>query len=290
MPFIGDCDSTMRKVLVVTDSTSDITKEIAEKYSITVVPLNVHMDKEVYKDQVTISSDEFFEKLPKCKNLPRTSQPSPGEFIEVYRSLLGEADSIISIHISEEMSGTLQSARIATQSIPEADISIIDSRSVCMGLGLVVIEAAKAAAEGKDKTEVLRIIEEAKKNVRVIFVVDTLDYLEKNGRIGKAQAFLGSLLSIKPVLAVQDGIIIPVEKMRGSKKALSRLVEIAREEVKGNFLGAAIVHGAAFGKLTFVRDGLQERFSETDLILGSVGPVIGVHAGPGVLGLMYFVK
>ncbi len=290
MPFIGDYDNIMRKVLVVTDSTSDITKEIAEKYNITVVPLNVHMDNEVYKDQVTISSDEFFEKLSKCKNLPRTSQPSPGEFIEVYHSLLEEVDSIVSIHISEEMSGTLQSARIAAQSIPEADISIIDSRSVCMGLGLVVIEAAKAAAEGKDKTEVLRVIEEAKKDLRVIFVVDTLDYLEKNGRIGKAHAFLGSLLSIKPVLAVQDGIIIPVEKMRGSKKALSRLVETAREEVKGDFLGAAIVHGAAFDKLTFVRDELQARFSEMDLILGSVGPVIGVHAGPGVLGLMYFVR
>lgn len=278
----------MSKVRIVTDSTSDLPKELVERYQITVVPLNVHMDDEVYKDQVTISAEEFFEKLPRCKGLPRTSQPSPGDFIEVYQRLSTECESIISIHISEEMSGTLHSARLATESVSGVDIEIIDSRSVSMGLGLIVLEAAKAAMEGKDRAEVLRIIDDAQKALRVIFVVDTLEYLEKNGRIGKAQAFLGSVLSIKPVLGIEDGVIVPLEKMRGSKKALTRLVEIAKGDLKGGSIRGAMVHGAAPDKLAFVREGLEAVFTRVDIISGTVGPVVGVHAGPGVMGLMYF--
>lgn len=280
----------MSKVRIVTDSTADLPAEILEEYQIEVVPLNIHIDDEVYKENVDISSDEFFVKLPLAKTLPRSSQPSPADFIGVYKSVLDQADSIISIHISENLSGTLGAAGIAARSLEGADITIVNSEHVSMGLGLIVLEAAKAAAAGADKEEILRVIEEAKENTRVIFVVDTLEYLEKNGRIGKAQAFLGSILSIKPVLGVQGGFIVPVEKMRGSKKALKRLVEIARDEVPGSRIRAAMVHGAAPEKIDFVLDNLKSVFDEVEIIRSSVGPIVGLHAGPGVMGFMYFVK
>jgi DegV family protein with EDD domain len=280
----------MSKVRIVTDSTADLPAEILEKYQIEVVPLNIHIDNEVYKENVEISSDEFFVKLPLAKALPRSSQPSPADFIGVYKSVLDQADSIISIHISENLSGTLGAASIAARSLEGADITIVNSQHVSMGLGLIVLEAAKAAAAGADKEEILRVIDDAKENVRVIFVVDTLEYLEKNGRIGKAQAFLGSILSIKPVLGVQGGFIVPVEKMRGSKKALKRLVEIARDQVPGSRIRAALVHGAAPEKVDFVLENLRSVFDEVEVIRASVGPIVGLHAGPGVMGFMYFVR
>ncbi len=280
----------MSKVRIVTDSTADLPAEILEKYQIEVVPLNIHIDNEVYKENVEISSDEFFVKLPLAKALPRSSQPSPADFIGVYKSVLDQADSIISIHISENLSGPLGAASIAARSLEGADITIVNSQHVSMGLGLIVLEAAKAAAAGADKEEILRVIDDAKENVRVIFVVDTLEYLEKNGRIGKAQAFLGSILSIKPVLGVQGGFIVPVEKMRGSKKALKRLVEIARDQVPGSRIRAALVHGAAPEKVDFVLENLRSVFDEVEVIRASVGPIVGLHAGPGVMGFMYFVR
>lgn len=280
----------MAKVRIVTDSTADIPKELIEKYDIGVVPLNVHIEDEVYKDKVNLSSEEFFEKLTKAKNLPRTSQPSPGDFIELYRNVSQDSDTIISIHLSEHLSGTIQSAKLAADSMEGMDITLIDSKLVCMGLGLIVLEGAKAAAAGMDKEEVLQVIEDAKRRVQVIFVVDTMEYLEKNGRIGKAQAFLGSILSIKPILSFDDGIIIPVDKFRGTKKALSNMVKIARSQIKGNSIRGALVDGVAPDKIEFMKEELNKVFTNVDMSISPVGPVIGVHSGPGVIGFMYFLE
>lgn len=203
-------------VKIVTDSTSDIPKDLLEEYNIKMVPLNVHIDSEVYKDQVELSPEEFFKRLPVASKLPRTSQPSPGEFKAAYSEVGSSGDSIVSIHISREMSGTYQSAIMAASMLPELDIEVIDSRLVSMGLGVVVLEAARAARDGASKDEVIAIVKKMMSSVSVLFCVDTLYYLEKNGRIGKAQSFLGTILHIKPILGLSKEELFKATKVRST--------------------------------------------------------------------------
>lgn len=282
----------MPRVRIVGDSTCDLPIDIRTDHNIETVPLNVHFGDEVFQDQVTIGPEEFYAKLKSSRVLPRTSQPSPGDFVAVYERLAGEpgTEAIVSIHLSSEMSGTYQSALIASQMVKEKgiDVTVVDSRMASTQCGALVLIAAKAARAGWPKSDVVQLIETAKTKIEVVFVVDTLEYLQKNGRIGKAAGLIGGLLHIKPILTVADGFVAPLEKIRGSSRIMPRMVEIVSEKVKSRQPQVVYILNAdcpdrARELETKVREAIAPKY----LYHGAIGPVIGAHAGPGTLAVAW---
>ncbi|MEW6082950.1 MAG: DegV family protein [Bacillota bacterium] len=276
----------MGRVSVVTDSTSDIPADLARELGITVVPLRVHFGQETYLDYVEMSPEEFFHKLASSPHHPKTSQPAPGEFANVYRELGQKGNEVLSIHISSHLSGTIQSATMARDLVPEVRVEVVDSRSASVGAAFCVIQAAKAAKDGQDMETCARVARETLEKVSIYFAVDTLEYLHRNGRIGRAQHLLGSLLSVKPILTISDGMVAPFDRVRGRGKVVPRLLEIAREKLPpGGEVLLGVVHGNAPGPAGEIVKDLKMYYSTSDVLMGSVGPVIGTHSGPGVLGL-----
>ncbi|MDX9872280.1 MAG: DegV family protein, partial [Clostridia bacterium] len=215
----------MATVKIVTDSTADLPAALRSAYDITVMPLKVIFKDEIYREGVDITIPAFFEKLAGTEQLPTTSQPSPAEFQEVYEELTADGSTVISMHISSKMSGTIQSAMLAKKNLPDRDIRVIDSGKVTMALGLGVLVGARAAQAGRSADEVEALVQEMfNHKIKIYFMVDTFENLQKGGRIGKAAALLGTLLNIKPILTVEDGLVAPFEKVRGKTKAVERLV------------------------------------------------------------------
>lgn len=277
-------------VKIVTDSTADLSPDLLKKYDISMIPLKVNFGTESYKDQIEIKPEEFYKRIKNEKSIPSTSQPSPGEIYEVFKSLADQGHSIISIHISSHLSGTYQAALLAKSMLPDADIHVIDSGTVSVGLGLLVLEAAKAAAEGKSMEDVINVVKQTIPNIKIYFIVDTLEYLAKGGRIGHATAFLGTLLNIKPLLVLTDGVIYPVEKIRGRKKAINRLVELIKAETEGK---QTYIYAADAGNklaLNELVNKAREELNYQEMMLGSLGPVVGCHSGPEAIGIAFFTK
>jgi len=272
------------EVRIVTDSTADIPGELAEEYNITVVPLKVFFEEEVFRDGVDLTPGEFFQKLGSSTVLPTTSQPTPAEFEEYYRPLMDREASIISIHISSRMSGTFQSAKLAKKIVDYEDLEIIDSQVVSVPLAMMVVAAARAARAGKTRDEILEMIHGMMKNQHTYFMVDTLEYLQRGGRIGKAQAFLGTLLNVKPVLHLKEGLIHPYEKVRGRNKALNRLVQVAEENFKDGKVWVYLTHGNDPETLDKLRRKVEEKLNCTEIWENQLGSVVGAHVGPGVAG------
>jgi len=273
------------EVCIVTDSTADIPGELAEKYNITVVPLKVFFGEEVFRDGVDLTPGEFFQKLESSTVLPTTSQPTPAEFEEYYRPLMDQGASIISIHISSQMSGTFQSAKLAKKIVDYEDLEIIDSQVVSVPMAMMVIASARAAKAGRSRDEILAMIRGIMKSQQTYFVVDTLEYLQRGGRIGKAQAFLGTLLNVKPVLHLKEGLIHPYEKVRGRNKALNRLVQVAEENYKDDKVWVYLTHGNDPETLKTLRRKAEEKLNCTEVRENQLGPVVGTHVGPGLVGL-----
>jgi len=274
-------------VRIVTDSTADLTPEQQRAAGITVVPLNVHFGDEVFRDHVDLSADEFFRRLKASSQLPRTSQPSVGAFEEAYRKLLDGGDEIVSVHLSSKVSGTYNSALMAAQSVGDGKIDVVDSLSTSMALGFMALEGAKLAKAGRDRQAVAACLQELVPKARVICVVDTLTYLERGGRIGKARALLGSLLNVKPILQLKDGEVVPVGRARGRPQSLSRLVELLQRDGKVSQL--AIMHGAAQTDAEQLRERVASSYPGMDIQLTEIGAVLGTHTGPGVIGFTYLV-
>ncbi|MTI81787.1 MAG: DegV family protein [Firmicutes bacterium] len=279
----------MAQIKIVTDSTADLPNEVIKKYDIKVVPLKVNFAEESLKDRVEIMPNEFYKRFTNEKSIPSTSQPSPGEFQNVYQSLADEGYCIISIHLSTDLSGTYQAAQLARSMLPNANIKIFDSRTVSVGLALLVLTAARAAQEGKSFPEIISLVEQTIPKIKIYFIVDTLEYLAKGGRIGHATAFLGSLLNIKPLLAIYDGEIHPVEKVRGRKKAVSRLVQMVKSETN-NY--DSLYYFAHAGNENLFNNVLEKAEAENIickemLLLGELGPVVGCHSGPGAVGIAF---
>ena len=274
-------------VKIVTDSTADLPQGLADELEIAVVPLNVHFGEEEYLDWIDLDSDSFFEKLRNSERIPRTSQPSPADFEAVYKRVGEDGDTIISLHISAQLSGTYQSASIAQSMLENMDLEVIDSKVTSMALGIVVVEAARAAKEGKSKEEILSMVYEHLSTVKVYFGVDTLEYLQKNGRIGKAAALVGGMLSLKPVLTLVDGGIIPKDKVRGRAKLQARIVEIVGQELGDDVTGKAVIlHGNVLDEALKLKDKIEAKYNFSEIIISSIGAVIGTHTGPGVLGVV----
>ncbi|MDR6227250.1 DegV family protein [Desmospora profundinema] len=276
----------MAKVQVITDSTADIPRHLVEELNISVVPLKVHLEGTSYLDGVDIGPQEFYKKLKEAKELATTSQPSPIDFVEAYREAAkdGETD-ILSIHLSSAVSGTYQSALLAQSMVEdEFKVTVIDSREASYAIGIIVVEVAKAAKEGKSLDECVAIAQEIRENIQVYFLVDSLDYLQKGGRIGKASAMVGSLLNIKPILSIsEEGEVYPVDKVRGKNKATARIFEMLKESSpKGARLGA-IVYTDNREEGERWAEQMKETFQLSDVVMAEIGAVIGTHVGPGTI-------
>jgi DegV family protein with EDD domain len=272
-------------VRIVTDSTADLTPEQQQAAGITVVPLNVHFGDQVFRDHMDLSTDEFFRRLKASPQLPRTSQPSVGAFEEAYRALREGGDEIVSVHLSSRVSGTYNSALMAAQSVGKEAIDVVDSLSTSMALGFMALEGAKLARAGRDRPAVAQRLRELVPKARVTCVVDTLTYLERGGRIGKARALLGSLLNVKPILQLKDGEVVPVGRARGRAQALNRLVELLERD--GKLSQLAIMHGAARADAEQLRDRVASSYPSLDILVTETGAVLGTHTGPGVIGFTY---
>jgi DegV family protein with EDD domain len=282
----------MVKVAIVTDSTADMAPDVAEALGITVVPADVIFGKEVFRDGVDIVPQEFYRKLKESAALPTTSQPSAGSFLEVFRELAQTADSIISIHVAAPLSGTLQSAHAAKELLGSSvPIHIVDSRSVSMGLGFVVLAAAQMAAEGMDAPQIVERIQALIPRINILFTVDTLEYLHKGGRIGGAERLFGSILSIRPLLEIADGRVEALEKTRTKRRAVARLLEIAEERIgSAPAVHATVLHAAAYEAASQLKQEVEARFPCQELHICELGPAVGTNAGPGTLGLVFYTE
>lgn len=282
----------MSRVRVVTDSTADIPAEVREALGIEMVPLKVHIGMETYLDSVTIQPEEFYRKLENTKILPTTSQPSPVDFLNTYKRLAAADPGapILSIHLSSALSGTYQSAMMAKsllEETAEADISIVDSQSACYGFGIMVVRAAEAAREGKSKEEILEMLQDLHAHLSLYFLVDSLEYLHKGGRLGKAAAYFGTLLNIKPILSIdRDGEIFSVDKVRGQKKAMAKIVEMLKEKWGPNDgMEAAISHSNSQEAAEELSALISGNFAVKKTYYTNIGPVIGSHTGPGTVAV-----
>jgi len=270
-------------VAIVTDSTADLPPAMVAARSIKVVPLTLHFDGRSLLDGVDITPSEFYRKLPNATTHPTTSQPSPGQFAETYTSLLADHDSVVSIHISQRLSGTYESARQGAEMTDAKRVHVIDSQVVSMSLGLVTLAASTMAASGSDAEAIVSKVEGMRADVQTYFSVATLEFLRRGGRIGRASALVGSVLQVKPVLCIRDGLVTPLERVRTFERALTRIVELTRAVDRGR--GVCVIVGHAGADEDAERVGRElEPIAET-LMIQPLGPVVGAHAGPGVVGV-----
>ena len=276
-------------VKIITDSTSDIPESIISDLDIEVVPLNIHIGQDNFKHGVDIGTDEFYTKLLTGSELPKTSQPSPGEFLDVYNKFLDQSDAIVSIHVTSKLSGTYNSAIQAKSELNVTKpIEVVDSATVSMALGLIVIRAAKIAKDGGTLEEVLKEIEHCSSNTEVLVVLDTLEYLEKGGRIGKARALIGSILSLKPILTVEDGIVGTFGKARTFTKAMNSL----EEAIKGftPVSDASVFYSTDKGVADDMIDRLSGIVEPDKLVVSRIGPTVGTYAGPKAIAVAVIKK
>ncbi|QHT61816.1 DegV family protein [Paenibacillus lycopersici] len=279
----------MSGIKIVTDSTADIPKRVREQLGIEMVPLKVMFGEESYLDGVSITNDQFYGRLASAASLPTTSQPSPGEFTEVYEKLQKKfpRSSIISIHLASALSGTYQSAILGSSMMEEpGDVTVIDSKSVSYGLGMLAVKAAEMAVAGATKDEILAAIEAIQKDMRMYFLVDTLEYLQKGGRIGRAAALFGSILNIKPILKVdRDGVVSPVDKVRGTKKAMQRIIDLFKEDFGGEMIDMTVGWTHKSELALELAALAQSQLNVRNIRQTDIGAVIGTHAGPGAAAL-----
>ncbi len=282
----------MAQVGIVTDSTAYLPPERGEELKVEVVPLIVNFGDESFKEGEVYNNKEFYEKLRRASVFPTTSQPSVGDFLEVYKRWAARAESIISIHISGGISGTVRSARTAAQMLPDADITVVDSMMTSIGLYFVVDAAARAALLGLGKDEVLRVTNYVMEHMTLLFFPGTLEYLRRGGRIGGAAALIGTVLQVKPILYFnrqKDGIIDVYEKVRTKERAIKRLLEELDKAFQVNpDLKIGIVHVDAPEEGQVLYDRVRSLYRGLNPELCEVGPVIGAHVGPGTLGICFY--
>lgn len=274
-----------RNIAIVTDSTADLTPEMVEEMGVTIVPLRVIFGNEAYREGVDITTEEFYERLVKSRQLPTTSAPSVGDFQEAYERLLKEVDSIVSIHIGAKLSpGTVQAAQTARQSLAKPErVEIVDSQAASLAIGFAIMEAVEATRAGAKLAEVKAAAESAVERTHVLFMLDTLEYLRRGGRIGRARAYLGALLSVKPILTLREGEVYPEERVRTRARGLERIIQsgIKHQNVKL----AAVAHSTTPDEAESIRERLAMAFPNVKVHLVRCGPVLGTHAGPGIVGV-----
>ena len=271
-------------IRIVTDSVSDLPPALASANDVTVVPAYVIIGNETYKDGVEITADRFYSRLPGLSRLPTTSQPTPGDFQEVYQRLLDQGHHIVSVHVSGKLSGTLNSANQAKAALGDsAPIEIVDSQFASAPMTLMVLSAAQWARESSDYREVARRVRQSIVRTHTYFVLDTLEYLKKGGRIGKAQAFVGGMLKVKPILSLRDGEVHPMERPRSMEKAKNRIIEMVRDLAPVRQLNVG--YSTDRVQALALRAELAELVDPEHLIESRFGPTLGTYLGPNALGV-----
>ncbi|AWN22911.1 fatty acid-binding protein DegV [Deinococcus irradiatisoli] len=273
-------------IAIITDSTSDLSAELKERYSIVSVPLYVLFGGEMHRDDIDITTAQLFKGIKEGQKMPSTSQPSPAEFAAVYAEALKTADEVLSLHISGQLSGTVGSARLAAQDFG-GKVTVFDTGSASMGLGLMAVRAAQLARDGKSVAEIVSELETIKAKSYIVFTVETLEFLRRNGRIGGAQALLGGLLNIKPILSVKGGRVESSGRERGQKKATANLIAQARDYIaREGRARLAFVHtpGGEDNILEVKAALLGADFEDAGTY--NFGAVVGTHTGPGTYGIV----
>ncbi|MBK6762908.1 MAG: DegV family protein [Micrococcales bacterium] len=273
----------MPSIAVVTDSTACLTVDLLKQSGLTVVPIHVVVDGRTFLDGVDITSAEVAAALSRFATVS-TSKPTPLQFLDAYAAAAeAGADSIVSVHLSASLSGTYDAARLAARDAP-IPVEVVDTRSIAMGLGFAALNAARAAQAGADQVATAEVARRTAADSQVLFYVDTLEFLRRGGRIGKASAWLGSALRVKPLLHVVDGEVAPLEKARTANRALGRLADLAEEAAQGRRVQVAVQHLDAQDRAEGVAQRLREHL-RTDVLVCEVGAVMGVHVGPGLVAI-----
>lgn len=279
----------MSKIHIVTDSTSDLRPDVIEKYDLHVVPLNIQIGGESYLDRVDLQPQEFLELMKKTPELPKSSQPAPGIFKELYDRLGEDGGQVLSIHMTGGMSGTVESARTAAQ-LTDTDVTVIDSRYISYALSFQVTEAAEMAQQGKSMEEIVERVNKVRENTKLFVVVDTLDNLVKGGRIGKGRAMIGSFLKIKPIASLDGGEYTPVSKARSYKQVVSYLMDDFLARTAGKTVkGVGIVHADGQAMAEPLREKIRESGFQ-DIKYDYTTPVISTHTGIGAIGFMFYAE
>jgi len=278
----------MSKVAIVTDSTAYLPKDLVKQYNITVAPLVVIWGENTYRDDIDLTPTEFYTRLETAEIMPKTSQATIKDFKEAYDRLHAEGYQILSILISDKLSGTISSAEQAKKMLPDATIEIFNSESTSMALGFQALAAARVAAEGGDMVACKAAAEGVRSRSGVIFAVDTLEFLHRGGRIGGGARFLGTALKLKPLLEVTGGVIESVDKVRTKRKAHARMIEVIEERIAGKKnIRLATLHANSKADADRVLDEAGQLLGAVESIHSEVSPVIGTHVGPGTVGLAY---
>jgi DegV family protein with EDD domain len=275
----------MANVKILTDSLADIPPALLKELDIATIPCIVRFGDQEFRDRVDLFPSEFYQKLLSSPTLPTTSQPATGVFEQVYRQLAETTDQILALHTIASLSGIFNASRLAAESVTNARIELVDSKQVCMSLGWLVILAARAAREGRPLAEIKQIVQDAMPRVHLIGMLDTLEFAQRGGRLGKGKALVGTLLHVKPLLSVVNGEIMPVENVRTQKRALERLVEIAL--ASGPIQELAVIHADAPHLAKMVQQMLSTTFSMEQIVMSETGPVLGTHVGPGAVGIAW---
>lgn len=278
-------------IKLITDSPSDLPQSIIEKYNIEVLPLYVTSGSEQYKDRLEISPEKLYNDM-RVGKVYKTSQIPLADFVEKFREYGENGGSYLYLAFSSGLSGTYQAAVLASQQVkedyPELDLEIIDTKCVSLGLGLVVSKVAQAIEKKEDKTKIVELAKYYSRHMEHIFTVDDLEYLLRGGRVSRTAAFVGSILNIKPILDVENGKLIPIEKKKGRKRALKRIVDIMEERgtnLKEQAIG--ISHGDDLEAAELVKEMITERFGCKNFVINTVGAVVGAHSGPGTLAVFF---
>ena len=278
----------MSKFAIVTDSTSGIPDDVLSQYDIRVAPQVLIWGDETFQDGVDITPTQFYQRLAKSTVNPTTSQVTPSSFLKIFQELQAEGKDALAILVSTKLSGTVPSANQAMELMPGVRVEIVDSNTIAMALGFVVLAAARAAAQGASLEECKAVADKARTITGVVFAVDTLEFLHRGGRIGGGSRFLGTALNIKPILEIAGGRVEAVERVRTRRKSLSRLVELIEERVAGRSpLRLATLHANAPEDAKALLDEAAARLGAVESIFSEVSPVIGTHAGPGTVGLAF---
>jgi len=276
--------ASKRPFAVVTDSTADFPDDWRARYGIEVVPLKVLFGSETFRDRVDMTDAQFFERLAASSKLPTTSAPSPGEFAEMYRRLAKDYESCISIHIGAQLSATGEAARVGAQSVEGFRVEVIDSETVTMAMAFL----CRVAAESATLDEAVANVKERIPNCRVLALLDTLRYLEMGGRLSRAQAVIGTMLDLKPILLVKDREIKPVDRVRTKARAITRMVEFFQSE--GPVEQVGVVNAQSAEEAEQIASRLRAGLDGQQIEMGDIGCVLGTHVGPKAVGIVYIKK
>lgn len=280
-------------VKIITDTLSCIRTEDAERYHIPVIPQIINFGEESYREGIDIDHKTFLQKLTTTKDLPKTAAPPPEWFKDVFKEMLADGDTILCIHPSSELSGTVRSANVAVQDFPGADIRVIDTQTIASSLGSMVLCAARWAQAGVDADTIVKRLEDMSRRCVVLFLVDTLEYLARGGRIGGASALVGSILQIKPILTLQEGRTEIFQRERTHRRALMLIKDRVKEEFPGegdDYGYLSVLNAGVYDQAQALSDELKNGYRLKDVPIVDVPPAIITHGGPGILGVTYFTK